>query len=206
LSIFEWGERKAPDILLRAFNQEFRATEAVILLCKILNADPDVDVHEQIRGFDLDSAGGRIHISLNHVVPTNQLGMLYRSADCFVLTTRGEGWGMPIIEAMACALPVIATDWSAQCDFMNEDNAYPLAVARLIPAIAKCPYYAGFRWADPSYTELRRLMRYVYSHSNEGRAKGAAASREVLSRWTWDNSASKIIARLDEITSSRRRG
>lgn len=199
LSVFEWGERKAPELLLRAFNDEFRFDEPVVLVCKILNADTSVDVHDQIRKLELKLSGGSIHVSVNQVVPTYQLGMLYRSADCFVLTTRGEGWGMPILEAMACGLPAIATNWSAQCDFMNAGNAYPLAVDRLVPAVAKCPYYAGFRWAEPSYLDLRRLMRHVYTHPDEARAKGEVASREVLSRWTWDNAASKIIARLDEI-------
>jgi GT2 family glycosyltransferase len=199
LSVFEWGERKAPELLLRAFNEEFRSDEPAVLVCKILNADTSVDVHEQIRRLELKPTGGSIHVSLNQVVPTYQLGMVYRSADCFVLTTRGEGWGMPILEAMACGLPVIATNWSAQCEFMNAENAYPLAVDRLIPAVAKCPYYAGFRWANPSYTDLRRLMRHVYENQGEARAKGEVASREVLSQWTWDNAALKIIARLDDI-------
>ena len=202
LSVFEWGERKAPELLLRAFNEEFRSTEPVTLVCKILNVDPGVNVHDQIRRLELNPAGGRIHVSLNQVIPTYQLGMLYRSADCFVLTTRGEGWGMPILEAMACGLPVIATDWSAQCDFMNTENAYPLAVDRLIPAVAKCPYYAGFRWAEPSYSDLRRLMRHVYANPEEARAKGEQATCDVLSRWTWDHAAARIVARLDEITSA----
>lgn len=199
LSVFEWGERKAPEVLMRAFNEEFRAEDPVVLVCKILNADTSVDVHEQIRKLELNPSGGRIHVSVNHVVPSYQLGMLYRSADCFVLTTRGEGWGMPVLEAMACGIPVIATDWSAQCDFMNSDNAYPITVHRLIPAVAKCPYYEGFRWADPCYSDLRRLMRHVYTNPGEGRAKGQRASHEALSKWTWDNSALKIIERLDEI-------
>ena len=189
LSVFEWGERKAPEVLLRAFNSEFRASDRAVLVCKILNIDPGVDVFDQIRRLELDPSGGRIHCSLNDVLPTYQLGMLYRSADCFVLTTRGEGWGMPILEAMACGLPVIATDWSAQCDFMNESNAYPLGVDRLIPAVAKCPYYNGFRWADPSSADLRRLMRYVYQNPEAARAKGTHASQDVLSRWTWDDAA-----------------
>jgi GT2 family glycosyltransferase len=200
LSVFEWGERKAPELLLRAFNEEFSSTEPVVLVCKILNADTSVNVHDEIRRLELNPAGGQIHVSLNHVVPSYQLGMLYRSADCFVLTTRGEGWGMPILEAMACGLPAIATNWSAQCDFMNVGNAYPLAVDGLVPAVAKCPYYKGFRWAQPSYWDLRRRMRHVYSNQGEARAVGERASREALSRWTWDNAASWIIDRLDDVT------
>lgn len=199
LSVFEWGERKAPETLLKAFNEEFRADEPVILVCKVLNVDPGVDVRSRVADLGLDPNGGRIHLSLNHVIPTYQLGALYRSADCFVLPTRGEGWGMPVIEAMACGLPVIATDWSAHCDFMTTENAYPLPVEELVPAQAKCPYYAGFRWAQPSHHHLRRLMRYVFENPNEARAKGAAASREVRTNWTWDMAAGKIVERIDAI-------
>jgi hypothetical protein len=94
---------------------------------------------------------------------------------------------------------VIATDWSAHCDFMNEENAYPLPIAGLVPAQAKCPYYAGFRWAEPSYQHLRRLMRHVFENQNEARAKGEKASHDVRSRWTWRDAAAKIVVRVDQI-------
>jgi glycosyltransferase involved in cell wall biosynthesis len=199
LSLFEWGERKAPEMLLRAFNEEFRATEPVILLAKTLNVDPGVDVSREIAHLGLSPEGGRIHLSLNQEVPTYQLGVLYRSADCFVLPTRGEGWGMPIIEAMACGVPVIATSWSAHCDFMTARNSYPLRVEKLVPARAKCPYYAGSNWAEPSYVHLRRLMRHVFENQAEARSKGERASREIRAGWTWKDAAAKIIARLDQI-------
>lgn len=35
-----------------------------------------------------------------------------QAADAFVLASHGEGWGLPIAEAMAMQLPVIATNWS----------------------------------------------------------------------------------------------
>jgi len=199
LSIFEWGERKMPELLLKAFNDEFKANEPVVLLCKSLNVDPSVDVRANVAALNLTPAGGRIHFAENALIPTHQLGALYHSADCFVLTTRGEGWGMPIIEAMACGLPVIATDWSAHRDFMNERNSYPLPIDDLVPAEAKCPYYAGFKWAQPSYRHLRRLLRHVFENQAEARVKGERASLEVRTNWTWDCAARKIIDRMDAI-------
>ena len=107
------------------------------------------------------------------------------------------------LEKMACGLPVIATGCSALCDFMTPENSYPLAVDRLVAAKAKCPYYQGFRWAEPSHKDLRRLMRHVYDNQEEARARGERASLDVRNRWTWDHAAEKITDRLDAIARSR---
>jgi glycosyltransferase involved in cell wall biosynthesis len=203
LSVFEWGERKAPETLLRAYHRAFARRDDVLLLLKVINTDPGVDVEREIAALNLPADGPPVAMLYNQELPTHQLGSLYRSADCLVLPTRGEGWGMPIIEAMACGLPVIATDWSAQADFMTEAIAYQLRVARLIPAVAKCPYYEGFRWAEPDEDHLVELMRHVYAHREEAQAKGAAAAREVLAKWTWRHAAAKIKARLVEIHAAR---
>jgi glycosyltransferase involved in cell wall biosynthesis len=200
LSSFEWGERKAPEVLLRAFNDEFRSDEQAVLVCKVYNQDVSINVPRLVYRLGLKEGGGRVVFSINEVVPAHQLGALYRSADCFVLPSRGEGWGLPLLEAMACGLPVIATAWGAQTDFLNHEIAYPLSIEGFVPAEAKCPYYQGFNWAEPSYEHLRALLRHVYENREEARLKGARASAEVLGRWTWRHSVEQIIQRLREVS------
>jgi hypothetical protein len=108
---------------------------------------------------------------------------------------------MPLMEAMACGLPSIATDWGAHRDFVHEGIAYPLRVRGTIPAVAKCPYYEGFAWGDPDPEHLRHLLRHVYENQDEARAKGRSAAQEMVERWTWDHAARRIAARLEAISS-----
>ncbi len=106
---------------------------------------------------------------------------------------------MPLMEAMACGLPSIATDWGAHKEFLHEGIGYPLRIRGTVPAIAKCPYYEGFSWADPDPEHLRHLLREVYENRDEARRRGQAAAREMAARWTWGNAARKIVERLKSI-------
>jgi len=196
LSIFEWGERKDPWMLLKTFNEVFSAREPVRLVCKVMNRDPAVRLKEEIRRLHLKESGGRISWLFNVEFPHYQLGSLYRSADCFVSVSRGEGWNMPLMEAMACGLPSIATDWGAHTEFVHPGIAYPLRVRGTIPARAKCPYYEGFSWADPDPEHLRHQLRHVYENQAEARRRGEAAACEMAGRWTWREVARRIVDRL----------
>lgn len=198
LANFEWGERKAPEVLLRVFNQTFRRNEPVVLLCKTINKDPSLSVRERIAALRLRDSGGRMVFLHNRVFPHHELGSLYRSADCYLSVSRGEGWDMPLMEAMACGLPAIATDWGAHTDFLDAENGYPLRVRGLVPAgDARCPYYRGFSWADPDPEHLASLLRHVFENRDEAAAKGRRAAAEVASRWTWAHATARMRARLE---------
>ncbi|MBW7474375.1 glycosyltransferase [Paenibacillus oenotherae] len=196
LSVFEWGERKAPEMLLRTFAKVFGHRNDVLLVCKIINNDPTIDVPSEIRKLRLGAAASNVIVLHNDKIPSSWMSSLYRSADCFVLPTRGEGWGMPVMEAMACGLPVITTNWSAQTDFINEGNSYPIHVKKLVPAQARCHYYTDFRWAEPDASHLAHLMEHAAGNRTEAAAKGAQAAHDIASRFTWEHAAQRIKNRL----------
>lgn len=179
ICVCEWGERKNVHLLLRAFQAEFKKTEPVQLILRIGSHDPAVSVERELAQYDL-----RNIVLLNREYDVHQMASLYRSADCFVLPSSGEGWGLPYAEAMACGLATIGTAWSANVDFMNDDNSYLLRAERIVPAVARCPLYAGFNWALPDVGHLRRLMRHVYENQEEARMKGMVASEHILNNYS----------------------
>lgn len=198
LSVFEWGERKGAELLLRAFATEFDKTDDVLLMLSIYNRDPGVDVYHEVEKLGLPP-GPPIIAMVNPEFAGYQMGSVYRSADCFVLPTRGEGWGMPVLEAMACGLPTIATGWSGPADFLHDGIGYPLQVKRMVEAKAKCPWYAGFDWAEPDIDHLRFLMREVYENPERAREKGRAAAAEVASKYTIEHAADRVKQRILEL-------
>lgn len=199
LSVFEWGRRKAPELLLKAFNRAFTAQDEVVLICKITNHNPAVDLKHEIDNLELKSSGGQIEIFENVDLTEFEMAELYRHADCFVLPTHGEGWGMPILEAMACGLPVIATGWSSQMDFFDDDAGYCIRVKELVEADNTNQYYMGFNWAMPDEEHFVHLMRHVHENRSEARKKGRLASERARNKLTWQNSADIIYNYIKDI-------
>ncbi|MFN7990188.1 MAG: glycosyltransferase [Thermoanaerobaculia bacterium] len=200
LSIFEWNERKAPRLLLEAFSRAFSARDPVVLVCKVLNLEPTVDVPREVNRCLLRPGGGRIRILLNGQVPYSQLPALYRSADCYVAATHGEGWNMPLVEAMACGVPAIATDWSSHRDIVTESCGFPLATLGT-SAASGSPYHRGFSWAEPDPDHLVELLRFAAGHPEAVKARGERAAGTARSEWSARRAAGRIRERLGQLAS-----
>jgi len=198
ISCFEYGERKAPEILLKAFNEEFSKKDDVQLLLKINNNDKNLDVYRTIAHLGLKHSRAPIFMLYNTEFYEDTLGAFYKCGDCFVSASMGEGFGMPQLESLACGLPVITTGWSGVTEFLHKDNAY-LVDYDLVDAKARCPYYEGFQWARPKIEDLKAKMRYVYENREEAQALALKGSEEMRSKFTWDNTSEKIKDRLKSI-------
>lgn len=68
-------------------------------------------------------AAGTTRLNLLGHIPQRELGDRYRSADVFVLTSLHEVWNQSVLEAMACGVPVVATDVPGLRDAVGDAGA-----------------------------------------------------------------------------------
>ncbi|HLK59011.1 MAG TPA: glycosyltransferase, partial [Chthonomonadaceae bacterium] len=193
LSVFDWTRHKGWDVLLKAFVQAFEGRDDVQLVLKVWSSQgyTPQNIRDQaaellrMEGHDLD-ADVRIRFVFERLTQ-RELIALYQACDAFVLPSRGEGWGRPYMEAMACGLPTIGTNWSGNTAFMTPENSYLLDY-RLVPVPEigwrEIPTYQGHRWAEPDADHLRNTLRAVVDNREEGRRKGALARDEVCARFS----------------------
>ncbi|PNH03657.1 hypothetical protein TSOC_010261 [Tetrabaena socialis] len=176
LSTFKWEPRKGWDVLLEAYLTEFTAEDDVelFIITKPFVGGGDFRTH-------MHKCDGR-------------------AADAFVLPSRGEGWGRPHVEAMAMGLPLIATNWSGITAYLDESVGYPIDVERLTTVSDNSVWwFRGLKWAQPSVRHTRQLMRRVYSHREEARARGAAGRRRMVERYSPDVLAAELARQLRRI-------
>ncbi|MFP4439540.1 MAG: glycosyltransferase family 4 protein [Chloroflexaceae bacterium] len=185
---------KGWDILLRAYRAAFRPSDPVLLILKVDCRVPAANPVRELAQF-LPQPSPRVALIYNQPLTLEQMVELYQCADCFVLPTRGEGWGMPILEAMACGTPAIATNWSGPTTFVNEANGYPLPIQSLRATDSLSPYYQHARWAEPDEAALVDMLRHVAANPEERQRKGQLAAQEAQ-RWSWSRGIDSICQRL----------
>ena len=206
LSVFEWTERKGCDILLRAYVEAFDAQDDVCLILRAYcrNGESVADKiteYLSLMGYKLEETPDIV--ILEQPIPDGQMPQLYAAVDAFVLPSRGEGWGMPYMEAMAMELPTIGTRWSGNLEFMDDENSYLIDIEGLVEVDREQaqdnPFCAGHKWAQPSLESTKRLMRTVFENPQEAKQKGKKARQDILNHWTMKHAIENMVNRLQEI-------
>jgi glycosyltransferase involved in cell wall biosynthesis/predicted SAM-dependent methyltransferase len=203
LSVFDWTDRKGWDVLLRAYTQAFTSADDVTLVLRTAKRGSGPSVTALVDDF-LAALGDRASqpavIVLDQPLTEDDMPRLYRAVDAFVLPTRGEGWGLPIMEAMASSLPVLVTRWGAHLDFATDENALLVDIEGTVPVgtgSSQSPFYGpDHQWAAPSLSHLAAQMQRVVRSRDEAQAIGRAARETIRAHWTPARTAAWISERL----------
>jgi len=121
-----------------------------------------------------------------------QMMDLLEGSDCYVFPSRGEGFGMTPLEAMATGIPAIIPNAHGLSEYFDADKMFEVKVKEECPAL-----YRRYKGKDVGkmvicdVDDLRKQMRYVYEHPDEAVEKGRMASRYVQ-RWTLKKTALMI--------------
>ncbi len=192
LSVFDWTPRKGGELLLENYCREFSPDEGVGLLLKVARVhgmtceEIQEKLNSHLKGLGQSLAERPDIYLLDEETSTREMAALYRSVDAFVLPTRGEGWGRPLMEAMACGLPTIGTAATGQLEFMTEENSFLIPAEEAdVPAqaVREFPLFTGHRWHEPNATELRRLMRQVIVDADLRQRIASQAARDIQSKF-----------------------
>jgi len=195
-STFDFSFRKNPHGLIAAYFKTFRFEDPVTLYVKAWNI-PSNQFKGYLNKIGCDGNKPKI-VFIPSIVTDNKMARLYKTADCLVMPSYGEGWSMPSIQAMACGTPVIATNWSGQLEFMNTKNSYLIAVERIEPTEHSVHYKKYMNWAKPNTEHLAFLMRYVFEHQKDAKKKGLKAHKDVQ-KFSWINAAKRMKKRSEEL-------
>jgi glycosyltransferase involved in cell wall biosynthesis len=191
--------RKGIDLLLRAFGRAFRPADGVGLVIKEMGwksfyrgQTAENDVRELgERGYPVEY--------IDRDLSDAEMAGLYSACDCLVHPFRGEGFGLPVVEAMACGLPVIVTGAGPALDYAAEDTAYFIPAER--GRFAECRVgeieTIGRPWLfEPDADVLVGLLKRVAGDAAEARAKGMAASAHIRENFTWAHTTDAVERRL----------
>lgn len=191
--------RKGFDVLLRAYQRAFNARDEVCLVIKAQGGGVyrGSELHEQLEALRQDPQAPSVEF-LQQDLSEADLSALYRSCHAFVMPYRGEGFGLPIAEAMASGLPVIVTGRGAAMDFTHGDWAYripshPVPLSRVDELL---PGPAGFWLEEPDEVFLAECMVQIASHPDEAKAKGALARAYAEANLGWEGPIKRVAERI----------
>ena len=186
--------RKATDVLLTAWGRAFTRTDPVQLIIKTF---PNVHnrIDDELARFRADHRDGAPVTLVNEDLSLEELRGFYADADALVFPSRGEGFGLPLAEAMALARPVITTAYGGQSDFCTTDTSW-LCDYSFAYAATHLGVFDSV-WVEPDPESLSQVLREVFMTAPADRArKVEAAQTRILEDYSWDHVAQRTRAAI----------
>jgi len=192
---FSSSDRKNPLGTVRAFCEAFDpAEDGVGLVIKATHArENDIRQMQALLG-DYKNV-----FILTDSYSKAAFNSLIQCVDVYVSLHRAEGFGLVMAEAMLLRTAVIATDWSANTEFMDSEVAC-MVPAQLVEIEQDCyPYKKGNHWAQPDEAAASRWMRILYEDTEFRSQLIDKAENRLLEQFSPKKAAEKIQQRFYEM-------
>lgn len=196
LSVFNFEPRKNPATLLKAFAICAGKDEGLSLTLKTSGVEVKNFV-DWMQAVLTKEEFEEIQFKLTLIpqrLNDEQLQTLYLSHDIFVLPTRGEGFGLPFIEAMSYGLVVVCPDIGGHRDVCDESNSV-IVPTSLAPVLAEsgAEPFIGCYWRDVDANDLANKILEVASNQEQRAALRINALARV---GTWNKAISTATERI----------
>ena len=191
--------RKGPDILLDVYKKNFTSKDDVVLVIKDMGQDSfykGQGLGEKIKEIQKNPDMPEI-LYITEFLTEREIAGLYTACDCLVHPYRGEGFGFPVLEAMACGRPVIVTKGGATDDFCKESFVYHIDAKWQKVKFPDIDLVGDVATVlEPAPLSLAGKMKEVYSNYSEAAEKADKALKFVKENYTWEKIGREVTKRI----------
>jgi len=129
----------------------------------------------------------------------DEMNALYKHPSMLGLisATRGEGFGLPMLEAAVSGLPVIGTNWSSIIEFLKGDSFLGVEYDLVSVPDQKADgniFVRSVKWANPKESNFKRKLRKLYDEND----KFKSSAKELSKILTVSHSSESINKKYDE--------
>ncbi|MFZ3360750.1 MAG: glycosyltransferase family 4 protein, partial [Xanthobacteraceae bacterium] len=202
LTAFHMGSafaRKNPLAAIAAFRRAFGDAPDRLLAIKLIDHGASPIARRELERAIAGAPNIRL---LNVMLPPADMSGLMADVDIVLSLHRSEGFGLVPAEAMQLGKPVVATGWSGNMDFMNENNSVPVAY-RMVPA--QDPYDGAFvpgiaqgqLWAEADVEHAAEWLRRLAAEPELRQRLGDAARADIAWQLSPESVARTVAGLLE---------
>jgi glycosyltransferase involved in cell wall biosynthesis len=198
--------RKGFDELLEGFKIAFGGdakTELHLKADYFWGSQDQANAKQDQLASQIDVMGLTNVVPISGALSTTDMAQLYNNYDAMIFPSRAEGWGLPLIEAIACGLPVISTYYSGHTEYLAAIDGQFVKLSHQLHPIG-CPEFlqhwkSGGQWAVSSAEEIAEKLVFLKENYSSFQQHSMAASQTIRDHFSWRHAAEQAVRSLQSV-------